>query len=204
MEKRKIFNADNLPDDFNVSSTQVKEFTPIDPTETYTVEVIKAEVRSNPYYRPDEKDIAKQGQKYQFSFEFAILDDGEYYGRRLWDTTGTAFKPDSKKGATKLYRIVMAAMQTSMNWDDCASFNPDTATFVKNLQTEVVGKQLKVGIENIVSKTNGKTYSKIRVYNPIKKALPKFDQEKSTALAQKLANKELKKKEDWEKKRKGK
>ena len=189
MIDKQTFNADNLPEDFNVSSTQVKEFAPIDPTETYTVEVIKAEVRSNPYYRPDEKDPTKQGSKYQFSFEFAILDDGEYYGRRIWDTTGTAFKPDSKKGATKLYRIVMAAMQTSMDWDACASFNPDTVTFVKNLQEQVVGKQLKVGIENTVSKTNGKTYSKIRVYNPIKKALPKFDQQKATELSNKLEGK---------------
>jgi hypothetical protein len=189
MIDKQTFTADNLPEDFNVNSAQVKEFDPIDATETYTVEVIKAEVRSNPYYRPDEKDPAKQGSKYQFSFEFAILDDGEFYGRRLWDTTGTAFKPDSKKGATKLYRIVMAAMQTAMDWDACASFNPDTVTFVKNLQTEVVGKQLKVGLENTVSKTNGKTYSKIRVYNPIKKALPKFDQQKATELSEKIERK---------------
>lgn len=199
MIDNQTFNADNLPDDFNVNSIQVKDFAPIDPTETYTVEVIKVEVRLSPYFRPDETDPMKKGSKYQFSFEFAILDDGKFYGRRIWDNTGLAFKPDSKKGATKLYRIIMAAMQVSMDWDACATFNPDTQTFVKNLQKEVVGKQLKVGIENTVSKANGKTYSKIRVYNPVKKLLPKFNQEKATALGIKLEKEGRKEKVDLKK-----
>lgn len=140
--------------------------------------------------------MQKQGSKYQFSFEFAILDDGEFYGRRLWDNTGTAFKPDSKKGATKLYRLVTTALQTDMDWDACAKFNPDPQTFVRNLQSEVVGKQLKVGIENSVSKTNGKTYSKIRIYNRVKKLLPKFDQAKATLTGEKFGKKIKGKKKD--------
>lgn len=185
MEDKKTFTADNLPDDFNVSSTKNVDFEPIDPSETYTVQVIKAEIRENVFYKPDEKDFSKKGEKYQFSFEFAILDDNEYYGRRLWDTTGTSFKPEGKRGPTKLFKIVTCAMRVEMGWNEVNSFNPDTKTFVLNLQKEVVGKQLKVAIEN-VPKKDGKLRSKITTYNRVKKELKAFDPEKAKKLGEEI------------------
>lgn len=193
----KVFDVNNLPADFNVSSTQTADFEPIDPGEIYTVEVRKAELRENKFFKPEETDRSKRGEKYQFNFELAILNDGDYYGRRLWVSTGTSFKPEGKKGPTKLYKMVTSAMGVDMGWDEVNSFNPDPATFVSNLQKEVVGHQLKVAIENSV-KTDGKTVSKVTSFNKVKKGkeLPKFDQAKATAVGEKLKKAPKKKSED--------
>ncbi|MEK6885131.1 MAG: hypothetical protein AABY22_36205 [Nanoarchaeota archaeon] len=188
----KIYTADNLPDDFNVSSDKPTEFSPIDPSEIYTIQVLKADTRDNKWYKPEEKDLSKRGEKYQFNFEFAILDDGDFYGRRLWKSTGTYFKPEGKKGPTILYKIITCAIKKLMTWEECYTFNLDSKTFVENIQSNVVGKQLKVAIENITK--NGKTYSKITTFNMVKKELPPFDQEKSKQKGEELKLRKLQEK----------
>jgi hypothetical protein len=55
MDNDKVFDVNNLPADFNVSSTQTADFEPIDPGEIYTVEVRKAELRENKFFKPEEK-----------------------------------------------------------------------------------------------------------------------------------------------------
>jgi hypothetical protein len=173
----KIYNADNLPTDAEIWTGADKEFDPIDPTEMYTVEVTKAQLIDNKFYKPDEEDPTKKGSKYQFSFEYVIIDKGEFYGRRLWDYSGLAFKPNGKRGATKLYKIIMAAIKKDINLEECQDFAPDLQTFVTNLEELVVGQQIKVGIENTTNPDTGKIRTKISTYNKTKKTLPKYNPE---------------------------
>lgn len=179
----KVFDLDNIPEDAELFTKQ-QEFEPIDPSEMYQVELLKVELRENPFYKPDAKKPQDQGSKYQFSFEYAILDDGDFYGRRIWDTTSLAFKPDGKRGATKLYKIVMAMMKLNLDWEECAEFAPNLKTFYKNLLDNIVGKQVRVAIENKTNPETKKTRSKIVSYYEVKKDLDAFDQEKSTRLAE--------------------
>lgn len=178
-----VYELNNIPDDAIVS-TKKKEFDPIDPSQMYQVEVSSIQLKDNKFYRPDEKDPQKQGSKYQFSFEFTILDEGEFYGRRLWSNTGLAFNPGFKRGPTNLYKIVMAALNKTMSWEECDAFAPDTQTFLKNLYSEVKLKQVKVAIENVETDA-GSTRAKIVAYYPIKKELPVYDGSKAMTEVEK-------------------
>lgn len=185
MKDEKVFTADNLPSDAEVFTGQSLPYDPIDDSETYTVQVLKADLKTNPFYKPDDPDPKKRGSKYNISFEFAILDDGEFYGRRLWANTSLALKPTTQKGVpTILYKVISKAIKKELSWDDCGAFAPDIAGLYKHLQEEVVGKQLKVAIENIVNPDTQKTRAKITSYSQVKTELPEFDTEKSKALGE--------------------
>jgi hypothetical protein len=176
MADEKTYDLDSIPEDAEMFINQPKEFEPLDPGEIYQVQVNKIELRDNMFYRPNEEDASKRGVKYNLSFEFVILDlEEKVFGRRIWDTTSLAFKPETKRGPTKLYKIVMAALKKNMDWDECAEFASSTRTFLENLQKEVMGKQLRVGIENKTNPDTKKTRSKVVTYSPIKKEMTKWE-----------------------------
>lgn len=186
IDEQNTYDLESIPDDAVVNSGGQKEFTPLDPLKYYQVEVVKAELRDNPYYNPKETDPAKKGSKYQIGFEFAILNDEDFYGRRLWKNTSLAFMPNTRRGEPSiLYKIINSALDMKLDWDGCASFAPDTKTLMENIEKDVIGSQLIVGIENYEN-TKGKVRSKIISYNPIKKALPGFNQEKSSEKAEEI------------------
>lgn len=185
MTDDKTYTLENLPADAEVFVSQPKEFEPLDPAETYQVQINKIELKDNPFYKPNEEDPSKKGVKYQLSFEFVVLDlDEKAFGRRIWDTTSLAFKPETKKGPTKLYKIVMAALKQNMNWDECAAFAPTTLMFMQNLQEQVLGKQIRVAIENRTNPDTKKTRSKVVTYSPIKKELPKWEPKEKNNVEQ--------------------
>lgn len=173
--EEKGYGIGNWPDDVLIFTQPPIVYEPIDPSETYTVEVTKADLIDNRYYKPDEKDPIKRGNKYQISFEFRVLDEGRFYGRKLWDYANLVFKPNGKKGASKLYKIITNVMKVDFDWEGCASFAPNIDKFMQNITKEVLNKQVKVAIENITNPENQKVRSKITTYNRIKKELPKFD-----------------------------
>lgn len=194
-QEDKVFDLDNIPDDAQVS-TKKKEFDPIDPSQIYQVEVSYVQLKENPFYRADEKDPTKMQSKYQFSFEFTILNEGEFYGRRMWDATGMSFNPGGKRGPTKLYKIVMAALKKEFDWDECDAYAPDTKTFLENLLVNVKGKQVKVGVESI-KKDDGGVRTKITAYHQAKEELPAYDPKNSaTEVDKKIAAGEEIKEED--------
>ena len=80
----KTYTLDDLPQDAQVNTGQPKEYDPIDPSEMYQVEISKVTFQDNPYYKPDAEKAEERGSKYQLSFEFSILGDGEFVGRKLW------------------------------------------------------------------------------------------------------------------------
>lgn len=168
------YTPDTVPDDAQISSKQQSEFTPLDDGETYQVEVGKLELRDNPFYKAGAED-AKPSQKYRFNFEYIVLNEGENYGRLLWDSTSLSFKPDSQKGPTKLYKIVTKAMKTEMDWMTSASFAPSVKTFMQNCMEQVIGKQLRVTIENTKNPETGKVRTKIISYSESKKDLKAYD-----------------------------
>lgn len=179
MEDR-VISGDDLPD-ATVDTGKSKEYAPIDPDETYQVEVLKCEVKEVPekFLREDEV-----GPKYSLSFTYAIIDEGGFYGRRIWDNTSLSLKPTTKNGkgeATKLYKIISTVMGVKFDWDQCASFAPNLKVLYKNIEKEVVGKQMRVDIENVEDPT-GKIKTKVKTYKSAKKMLPPFDEEKSKAI----------------------
>lgn len=185
MNEPKTYNLDDIPTDTTPNTGSNIEYEPLDPMRFYQVEVLKAEFRDNPFYKPDAKKPEDKGSKYNVNFEFAVVEDGEYYGRRLWKKTSPSLMPTTRKGEpTVLYKIVSSAMNAQMDWDACSAFAPDNKTLMVNIEEVVVGKQIIVGIENITDPDTKKVATKVKSYNPVKKALPKFDAEKSKAIGE--------------------
>lgn len=174
-KKDKTFDPENLPSDFNVSATQSKDYEPLK-AGMYQVEVFDIVVKENFFYRPNETDPSKRGNKYQISTTFVVLKDGENYGRRFWDNMAPVIHPTGKKGATKAYKLITAILGAEMTWDECASFAPDPKKFYENLKT-LVGKQIMVTVE-IATSEAGKKRNKVVSYFTAETTMPKFDENK--------------------------
>lgn len=173
-EQTKSFDLDSLPKDFSVNTGQTTTFEPLK-AGMYQVEVYNVEIKESPFYKPD-AEPAKRGNKYQVSTTFVVLKEGENYGRRFWDNASPSIKPEGKRGATKLYKMVTAILDTAMTWDACASFAPDNQKFGENL-TALIGKQVSVAVEIAVSEA-GKARNKIVSYFPVETEMPKFVEKK--------------------------
>lgn len=171
-EANKIFSLDNIPADITYNP-EGKSYQPI-PEETHQVLVEKIVLKENPYYRPPTDEDWKNGtvqNKYQFDFTFMLLEEGDFQGRKVWDTTGLYIKPTTKQGKggpTKLYTIVTKIMGTDMDPDDCRAFAPDMATLYRNLLEVCQGKQVRITTTNI-KKADGKIKTKIAAYSYLKK-----------------------------------
>lgn len=174
-EKSKSFDLDSLPTDFSVNTGQSIVYEPLK-AGVYQVEILKVEIKENFFYKPNEKDPSKRGNKYQVSPTFVVLNPGENYGRRLWDNMAPVIKPSGKRGATKLYKMVTSALNSEMSWDDCEGFASDNTKFAENLKG-LIGKQLQVTVE-VATSESGKKRNKIISYFPVDTNLPKFDETK--------------------------
>lgn len=175
--QEKVFDIDNIPEDAQVFSSKPKEYKPLE-EDTYQVEVAELVLKENPFYKEPAEGERSEQSKYQFSFTYIILDEGEFRGRRIWDTTSLSLKPTTKRGkggATKLHKILTRAMKKDFDWDMCASFAPDVKTLYRNLLDEVKGHQIKVTIENTVNPDTQKTRSKPVSYSVVKKDLKSYD-----------------------------
>lgn len=174
------FDLDNFPEDAVAVSGATKVYEPIDPSEMYQVEASKVSLKQNPYWKPADPAKGEKDNmlsKYQISFEFTILDEGKFYGRRIWDNAYLSLKPVAKGGApTKLYKIVSKAMKTTLDQQQCIDLSPTAKDLFANVLKNVQGKQLRVSIENVTK--NDKTRTKIVAYNEAKQTLPPYDQTK--------------------------
>lgn len=171
---QKSYTLDDLPQDAVVNTGQSKEYDPIDPSEMYQVEITKVELRDNPYYRPEAEKPEERGSKYQISFEFTILNEGEFAGRKLWRKTSLSLMPMTRKGEPSiLYKVVASALGKDMDWDECDAFAGDIKELMQNLSETVVGKQVKVAIENVMNPETKKVKSNIKAFYPVKEKLAK-------------------------------
>jgi len=179
-----VYTEENLPEDFEVftgKSTKV-EYTPIEEN-VYQFEIYKISLKNNRYYELD----PDKNSKYVFEFEFVIVDECKYYGRRLWDKVYPSLKPEGKQGPPRLYKIVTKAMKKELDWEGCAKFAEGGATFMENLNKYVLGKQIKIAVVNNTGKDE-KVWSNIGTYMNADKKLPAFDPEKVTAITSKFEN----------------
>ncbi|HEX8196374.1 MAG TPA: hypothetical protein VF571_09315 [Pyrinomonadaceae bacterium] len=129
------------------------------PGDVYQVQVTDiSEKLMPPYGKPF--DIPDEEKETFINFEFTILDDGEYRGRKLWK----AVRPvpptppeDSKFKPSWMYRIVSAIQGMPMTYANGIDWGADQTN-------DLIGKQMRVTVT--------KTEKGEKSYNNITEVLP--------------------------------
>ena len=180
-ETDKVFSPETLPTDFTASSGS-KSFEPLSDG-VYQTEVLDVVIKEKPVqYQEENKN------KYQVSITLAVLEQGDNYGRRLWDNASPMVYPNSKKGSSKLYKFITAVIGSQMDDDACRGYTTDPKAFYKNLR-ELIGSQVMVTVEVTTTET-GKKRNKVLSYFTPKAKLEKYNDESPVSDSQKLSDEE--------------
>lgn len=148
-----------------------KTFDPL-PEDVYQVELFDIEAQEKPSY--DDKTKMET----VLSFQFVVLDEGEYRGRSIWRNFVPTYLYIGKNGKNALYQITEAMIMRELTDEERFSFGSD---FINKL----VGYQLRVGVKNKEGK-EGKVFSNIDQFYMKKGTLPKLtDEEKEKARPKK-------------------
>jgi len=163
----------SIPDGVELQSPTKKEWSLI-PEDVYQTEITNLEYKIEPNrYKEREKDPVKKAQmpdeKQIINFEFTIIEEGEMYGRKLWQKM-TPMKPYPPTGTVTswMYRLASA-----MAGHPITSAEADTYT-----SSDVNGyihRQVQVVVKHSVPDANGKVWNNIESFLKAKQQLPPFD-----------------------------
>jgi hypothetical protein len=150
-----------IPLDIEIKVPEKKVW-PVLPDDTYQVEIsdITPEVSE---YNGEQKDV--------FNFEFTVIEEGEYYGRKLWKRVSRTAPIPSKNNKHPIsWKIASAVKRHSLTEEEGMAFG------VSGFNS-LIGKQLRIGVTSTPPK-DGKQYNNIESYFMVKQELPPFDESK--------------------------
>lgn len=177
-----------LPSGINFEEKEKMEYDPL-PEDVYQVQLLDVEMQSKPSY--DDKTVMED----VLSFQFVVLDDGEFRGRSIWKNFVPTYLYNGKKGKNALYQITEAIIRRELKDEDKQNLSSD---FVNTL----VGYQCRVTVKNKTT-GEGKIFSNIDTFLPakaninkltqeeIEKATPKKKKDEKTAEYTKALNEEI-------------
>jgi hypothetical protein len=135
---------------------------PVMPEDVYQVQITDITAEQSEY-KGEKKDV--------FKFEFTIIEDGPYYGRKLWKKgTQTAPIPYSSGKNPLTWKVASAVLKHPLTEDEGKSFS---AADMNGL----IGEQLRVGVV-VTPPKDGKQYNNAESFFGIKAELPAFDESK--------------------------
>ncbi|MEI9966197.1 MAG: DUF669 domain-containing protein [Candidatus Moraniibacteriota bacterium] len=153
-----------LPSNISFPVKEGKTFDPL-PEDVYQVELLDIEMQEKPSY--NDKSVMEN----VLSFQFVVLDDGEFRGRSIWRNFVPTFLYIGKNGKNALYEITEAIIKRELTQEEEAMFGSD---FINKL----IGYQCRVVVKNKEGK-EGKVFSNIDSFMPAKsKADPLSDEAK--------------------------
>lgn len=142
------------------------------PEDVYQFELIDIDTKEGKKYMSEEMET-------QLVFTFAIVEDGNWYGRRQW--VYASQKLSSYKDGSKLYNLLKVVMGREITKEEEANpaslINPD---FLNTL----MGEQVRMTVVQY-DKKDGSKGNKVKGFLPVKEKLPAFDKEKSKEMAEK-------------------
>lgn len=160
-----------LPSGINFEEKEKMEFDPL-PEDVYQVQLLDVEMQSKPSY--DDKTVMEN----VLSFQFVVVDDGEFRGRSIWKNFVPTYLYNGKKGKNGLYQITEAIIRRELKDEDKQNLSSD---FVNDL----VGYQCRVTVKNKTT-GEGKTFSNIDTFLPAKSNVtPLTEDEKQKATPKK-------------------
>lgn len=143
-----------IPDSYSIPVGQKKEFDLL-PEDVYQVQITKLDLKEDePIYQSDEVED-------KFAFEFTIVEDGQYKGRKLWLDVRTAMNPAFSGGNPSwLYKLFCAVNNVVLGDEESKSV---TATSINDM----LGKQLRLTVKQKMNQV-GKMKNKIADALPLK------------------------------------
>lgn len=143
--------------------TPEKKDWPVIPEDVYQVEITDL-TAEEAEWKGQKKDV--------FKFEFTIIEDGAYYGRKFWKKGSRVSPcPSDNNKAPLTWKVASAVLKHSLTKDEGKSF---TIAQMNNL----IGKQLRVGVTVTAPKEDGKQYNNVESFFMVKGDLPVFDEKK--------------------------
>ncbi len=143
------------------------------PEDIYQVELIDISEVEGKKYKSEELEK-------KLKFEFAVVEDGEFYGYRVWKRLPLTAPNNDEQYENNLHKIVKAIKGRSLTFDECVTFGTDELN-------ELFNKQLRVTTKN--TEKDGKIFTNIEAYLPVKSNLPAFSQDKSNENRKKVEQK---------------
>jgi hypothetical protein len=163
-----------LPPDLELPTKQTKEW-PLIPADIYQTEITNIEYKTEQNrYKEREKDPVKKAkmpdEKQVMNVEFTIIEDGEWYGRKLWQkmTPMKPYPPQVKGKESWVYRLASA-----MEGHPIESSEADYFT-AQNINDYIHG-QVRVTVKHSAPDANGKVWNNVDSFLSAKKQLPAFD-----------------------------
>lgn len=113
----------------------------------------------------------KGEKKEVFKFEFTIIEDGPYYGRKLWKKGARVSPlPSTNNKAPLTWKVASAVAKHPLSEEEGKSY---TITHMNAL----IGKQLRIGVM-VTPPKDGKQYNNAESFLMAKTPLPAFDESK--------------------------
>jgi hypothetical protein len=141
-----------------------KEFEPI-PANIYQVQIGDiTEKLKTPWGSPQGTEPTEQ----YLTFEFIILNEGAYKGRKLWKDVRPVSPTPSEGGSYKpswMWRIVSAVYKHPFTFQEGASFGPEAVN-------SMIGQQLRLIVNQTPKNAQGKSYNNITEVLPVEGEMP--------------------------------
>ncbi len=136
---------------------------PLIPEDVYQVQITDLTAEQSEY-NGEKKDV--------FKFEFTIIEDGPYYGRKLWKKGVRTVPIPYSSGKNPLtWKVASAVAKHALTEEEGKNY---TAVHMNAL----IGKQVRIGVSISAPKPDGKQFNNVESFFAVKAALPPFDEKK--------------------------
>jgi len=162
----------------NVEGVAKKDYELL-PKDVYQVELLDVELKEQQKYQSQDREEV-------LNFTFVVIEEGKYYGRRIWQTCSQKMAGGQKQ--SNLYKVLAALEAREFTVEEC-----QTPTFLNDeaFMNGQIGKQLRLTIGQKTSEMTGKLKNFIDSFLPVKTALPAYDKSKSTTEGPAEGQKEI-------------
>lgn len=142
-----------------------KSFDPL-PTDVYQCELLDVEYKEQKAWKSEDMEDV-------LVFTFAVIEEGEHYGRRLWQYAKP--KLSKFKGGSNLYKVLVGLNGGKQLTDEeCAM--PEVVCSDDALN-DLIGKQVRLSVGQ-KEKQDKSIKNFVESYLPVKAVLPAFNQSK--------------------------
>lgn len=135
------------------------------PDNVYQAQLVDVDLKQNRKFKSDEEETRLQ-------FTFVIIEEGPYYGRRVWEDARQIVSLRPK--TSKLYDLIKSLTGKTFTEEECKRY---TEIVTPEFLNGMIGTQKRLALTTHVSQTGNKS-NKIQAIMPVTAELPPYDETK--------------------------